>query len=186
VQLPETAQLWRWSAAPTHCRFHCHQYELEYRHEEDFYQDQADAAAVAETERYMAEVAALRLFERSEWGTQTDASEILVPETQPSQPAQQEDSFPTEITAVAPTWIKAPHACSHAMWQRAWTTTKKQLEKMGDFDKDWPNTDDRYLCAWEEAWQLALQWAQVAQPEPLCFKFVGTSFTPLFVGADQA
>ena len=35
---------------------------------------------------------------------------------------------------------ETPNACSHAMWQRAWTTTKKQLEETGSFDKDWANT----------------------------------------------
>eukprot|EP01044_Picomonas_judraskeda_P007685 COSAG03_NODE_839_length_5667_cov_7.035022_4_plen_176_part_00 len=59
---------------------------------------------------------------------------------------------------------EAPNACSHAMWQRAWTTTKKQLEETGGFDKDWANTDERYLHAREEARQLALQRAQAAQP----------------------
>ena len=63
---------------------------------------------------------------------------------------------------------EAPNACSHAMWQRAWTTTKKQLEETGDFDKDWPNTDERYLHAREKARQLALQRAQAAQAAKMC------------------
>eukprot|EP01043_Picozoa_sp_COSAG02_P083221 COSAG02_NODE_21282_length_794_cov_46.299281_2_plen_100_part_00 len=50
----------------------------------------------------------------------------------------------------------APNACSNGQWARAWATTKKRLEETGGFDKDWANTDPRYLHAWEEARQLAL------------------------------
>eukprot|EP01048_Picozoa_sp_COSAG05_P019360 COSAG05_NODE_3010_length_2418_cov_1.099181_2_plen_558_part_01 len=63
-----------------------------------------------------------------------------------------------------PCGSETPNACSNGQWQRAWTTTKKRLEETGDFDKDWPNTDPRYLHTREEARQLALQRAQAAQP----------------------
>ena len=55
---------------------------------------------------------------------------------------------------------KAPNACSHSMWHRAWATTKKQLHERGEFDETWKQTDQRYLDARECARQLALQRAK--------------------------